>query len=80
MPYVHLANGDVVHHTDKELAQVFGDSGHQRAYRQNGVEHTVIGVYPDEVEYQQTDDEKADAEDRREFEEYKRNRDERAEV
>ena len=74
MPYVHLANGDVKHHTNDELNDIFGEAGHSRAYRSEGKEHTVIGIYPDEVEYDQTDDEKAKDAENREFQEWKDSR------
>ena len=55
MPYVHLANGDVRHMNAKEFTNAFGDET-PRAFRDNGVEHHIIGVYPDEVEYDQSID------------------------
>ncbi len=51
MPYVHLANGDVEKVTEKELLKNLEESGTPRAYRKGGMEHFVIGVYPDEVEH-----------------------------
>jgi hypothetical protein len=74
MPYVHLANGDVVTLTNDELNDAFADQGHTRAYRKDGKEHTVIGIYPDEVEYDRSEDEKAkDAEDAQ-YQEWKASR------
>ena len=79
MPYVHLANGDVKKFDAKEFATAFGDES-PRVYRDNGVEHHVIGVYPDEVEYDTSVDEatQKDNDDRAEFEEFKAKRDAKA--
>jgi hypothetical protein len=76
MPYVHLANGDVKTHTQDELDKIFGEAGHSRAYRDNGVESQVIGIYPDDVEYEMDDDEKGRNAERAEFEEWKRSQNE----
>ena len=72
MPYVHLANGDVKKFDTKELFNAFGDES-QRVFRDNGVEHHVIGVYPDEVEYDTSvsDAEQKENDDRAEFEAWK---------
>ena len=72
MPYVHLANGDVRKFDTKELFNAFGD-GSQRVFRDNGVEHHVIGVYPGEVEYDTSvsDAEQKENDDRAEFEAWK---------
>ncbi len=51
MPYIHLANGDVVKVTKEELVQSRVEAGAHNAYRQDGMEHYVIGVYPDEVQH-----------------------------
>lgn len=76
MAYVHLANGDVKHFDDKEFAKAFGDET-PRVFRDNGTEHHVIGIYPDEVEYDTTvsDAEQKESDDRAEFEAWKSNRD-----
>ena len=76
MTYVHLANGEVKQMDDKEFSKAFGDDV-PRVFRDNGQEHTVIGVYPDEVEYDQTDDEKAANAENEEFQQWKRDRDSR---
>lgn len=78
MPYVHLANGDVKHLSAKELEKSQAESGSPHAFREGGMEHTVIGIYPDEVEHPESEEvlaEKAEQEkaDRAEFEEWKRN-------
>lgn len=76
MPYVHLANGDVRKLDANELKQAFGDEPPHHL-RDNGVEHHVIGVYPDEVEYDTSEDEatQKDNDDRAEFEAWKAERD-----
>lgn len=55
--YVHLANGDVRKVTKKQLEKSREESGTPHAFRENGVEHHVIGVYPREVEFKTEDDE-----------------------
>jgi len=79
MPYVHLANGDVKHFDAEEFVKAFGD-GAQTHYRENGVEHHVIGVYPDEVEYDQSVEAENQqlADDRAEFEAWREKRDAKA--
>jgi len=79
MPYVHLANGDVKKFDAKEFDAAFGDES-PRVFRDNGVEHHVIGVYPDEVEYDTSvsDAEQKDNDDRAEYEEWKSKRDAKA--
>ena len=76
MTYVHLANGEVKHFDAKELASTFGDEP-PRVFRDNGTEHHVIGVYPDEVEYDNEPDIAAENEqkDRAEFDAWKAERD-----
>lgn len=76
MAYVHLANGDVRKLNADELKQAFGDES-PRVFRDNGTEHHVIGVYPDEVEYDTSVDEatKKENDDRAEFEDWKSKRD-----
>jgi hypothetical protein len=76
MPYVHLANGDVKHLTAKELVLSREESGTPHAFRMDGMEHTVIGVFPDEVEHPESEEvlaQKAETEkaDRAEFEAWK---------
>lgn len=51
MPYVHLANGDVVHHTQEELDDRYGEET-PRVYRNGGKESGIIGIYADDVEYE----------------------------
>jgi hypothetical protein len=82
MPYVHLANGSVLKVTQKELLASQAESGTPNAYRMDGNEHTVIGVYPDEVEHglseeQQAEKNEKDAKDKAEFAEWqnKKNQD-----
>jgi hypothetical protein len=72
MPYVHLANGEARKLNAEELTQAFGDEP-PRVLRDNGTEHHVIGVYPDEVEYDTSVDEATQREndDRAEFEAWK---------
>lgn len=80
MPYVHLANGEHRKLTPDEFAKAFGDDV-PRTLRDNGTEHHVVGVYPEEVEYDTSVDEAIQKEndDRAEFEAWKADR-ERAEV
>jgi hypothetical protein len=75
MPYVHLANGDVKQFDAKEYAKTFGDDT-VRVFRDNGVEHHVIGVYPDEVEYDTSVDDATQKENdqRAEYEAWKANK------
>lgn len=49
MPFVHLANGDVVHHTQDELDERFGNET-PTAYRKDGKESGIIGIYADDVD------------------------------
>jgi len=72
MSYVHLANGDVRKLNAEEFTQAFGDEP-PRVFRDNGTEHHVIGVYPDEVEYDTSVDEATQKEndERAEFEAWK---------
>lgn len=58
MPYVQLANGQTKKLNDEEFTKAFGDEP-PKAYRDGGKEHMVVGVYPDEVEYEMTAEEKA---------------------
>jgi hypothetical protein len=48
--YVHLANGEIRKVTAKALGKSRDESGTQHAFNENGVQHTVIGVYPKEVQ------------------------------
>lgn len=50
MPFVHLANGDVVHHTQDELDERYGNET-PIVYRKDGKESGIIGIYADDVEY-----------------------------
>jgi hypothetical protein len=80
MPYVHLANGDVKKVTEKELNQNHEDSGSTQVFRMDGMEHHIIGVYPEEYEHPETDEAKAERQkqedsDRAEFENWRANRD-----
>lgn len=76
MPYVHLANGDVKQLDAKEMAKAFGDDT-PRVFRDNGVEHHVIGIYPDEVEYDTSvhETQQRENDDRAEYEAWKAERD-----
>lgn len=76
MPYIHLANGDVRKVTTKELTANNEQSGSPRVWRENGMEHHVIGVYPEEYPHPESEEvvaEKAAAEkeDRAAFEEWR---------
>lgn len=53
--YVHLANGEVRRMTAKQIAKLHAP----HAFRENGVEHKIIGIHPREVEYkeEESDDE-----------------------
>lgn len=78
MPYVHLANGDVHKLTAKELATSQEESGSPNAFRKDGKEHQVIGVYADEVEHPESEEAateraKQEAADREEFENWRAN-------
>lgn len=76
MPYVHLANGDVLTVDQKELDELTANSAPGTVHK-NGTQHKVIGVYPDDVEIEQTEDEKAKDAENRQFAEWKASRDER---
>jgi hypothetical protein len=56
MPYVHLANGEVIKLTAKELKEAQEQTGTIHAFNREGVQHHVIGVYPDETELPKKDD------------------------
>lgn len=45
--YVHLANGEVRKASAKTLANMHSP----HTWRENGIEHAVIGTYPREVEF-----------------------------
>lgn len=80
MPFVHLANGEVLDLTDEEWQDAQTKSGTPNAIHRDGKGSHVIGVYQGDYEYDDTN-EKADAEkraqdardekDRAEFEEWK---------
>ena len=74
MPQIHLANGEVLQLSDKEWKAAQEESGTPNAYHKDGKGSHVIGIYPDDYEYDQTDAEKDEAADRAEYEEWKRNR------
>lgn len=59
MPYVHLANGEHRKVDEKTLAAIRDASGNATHLRDAGTEHFIVGVYPDEVEYEMSDEEKA---------------------
>ena len=72
MPYVHLANGEVVDMTDDELVKSQEESGTPSAFHRDGMQYQVIGVYPKEVEHAlspeaQKEKDAKDAEDRAAF-------------
>lgn len=79
MPYVHLANGDVRQLDTKEMTATFGDE-RPSVLRDNGIEHHIIGVYPDEVEYDTSVDDATQKanDDRAEYEDWKAKRDAKA--
>lgn len=78
MPYVHLANGDVKKVSDKELNANHEASGSTKVFRENGTEHHIIGVYPEEYEYQdeetQAENAAQDEKDRADYEAWKKER------
>lgn len=57
MPYLQLGNGETKKLSNDEIAKMFGDEP-PRVYRTDGVEHMIIGIHPDEVEYEMTAEEK----------------------
>lgn len=78
MAYVHLANGDVEKVTEKELAANRAASGSPNVFRKNGMEHHVVGVYPEEYEHPESEEVQAEKAkqndaDRAEFEQWKAN-------
>ena len=80
MPYVHLANGDVEKVTQKDLDKNHLESGSPLVFRKDGMEHHIIGVYPEEYEHPETEEAQAEKAqqneaDRAEFEAWKANRD-----
>lgn len=74
MPYVHFGNGEHRKVTTEELTANQAMSGSHNAFRDNGVEHHIVGVYPDEVEYEMSDEEKGAASEKAQYEEWKRSR------
>lgn len=73
MPYVHLANGEVLTLKQKELDEQVGNSAPNTLHR-NGTQHQVIGIYPDDVELTRNEDEETADKDKAEFEEWKASR------
>lgn len=78
MAYVHLANGDVRKMTEKQLAAARDEAGNQTHLRDNGIEHHIIGVYPEETPYERelSEEEKsartaAEVKERAEYEEWR---------
>lgn len=57
MPYLQLANGETKKLDNDQLKEMFGDES-PRVYRDSGTEHMIVGVYPDEVKYEMTPEEK----------------------
>lgn len=55
MPYVHLANGDVETLDQEQMNEAFGD-GSPIAYNKEGTQYAVIGVYPDGVKMEETEE------------------------
>lgn len=51
MPYVHLANGDVKQVSQEELDDRYGDET-PKVFRDGGKESAIIGIYSDDVEYE----------------------------
>lgn len=74
MPYVHLANGETLDLTDKEWQTAQEESGTPNAYHKDGHGSHVIGVYPSDYDYEQTEEDVSEQEDRAAYEEWKRNR------
>lgn len=75
MPYVHLANGDVLDLSDQEWADAQKESNTPSAFHRDGLQYTVIGVFPKEVEHplnaeQQAAKDAKDNEDRAAFEKW----------
>lgn len=88
MPFVHLANGEILDLTDEEWQQEQEKSGTPNAVHRDGKGSHVIGVYQGDYEYDDTSEKAAadkraqdaeDEKDREEFAEWKRNRDDNAE-
>jgi hypothetical protein len=68
MPFVHLANGDVVSVSQEDLDDEFGHET-PKALTRDGKQSSIIGVYPDDVEVEtDNDDDDNDAENKREDE------------
>lgn len=51
MPFIHLSDGSVEVLTDTQWADAQIKSGTPTAYRKDGLEYQVIGVYADAVEH-----------------------------
>lgn len=73
MAYVHLADGSTKHLNEDEYTKAFGDEP-PRVYRNSGKEHMVVGVYPDEVEYEMTPEEKTVKREKKQAKKDKRDR------
>lgn len=79
MPYVHLANGDVETVTQKDLDANHAASGSPLVFRKDGMEHHITGVYPEEYEHPETEEQQAEKAqqneaDKAEFEAWKAQR------
>lgn len=60
MPYVHLANGEHIKVTQKDLAANHAESGVTTVFRKDGMEHHIVGVYPEEYEHPETEEVQAE--------------------
>jgi hypothetical protein len=74
MPFVHLANGEVLDLSDKEWKAAQEESNTPNAFHKDGHGSHVIGVYPSDYDYEQTEEDVTEQEDRAAFEDWKRNR------
>src|ERR1700757_4519723 len=84
MPFVHLANGDVLDLSDKEWQEHQDNSGTPNAVHVDGKGSHVIGVYPSDYEYDQENEPERAAdtaslsrEEREELTKLRKERDER---
>lgn len=59
MPFIHLSNGDVEALNDTQWAVAQVTSGTANAFRKDGLEYQVIGVYADAVEHPLSEEELA---------------------
>lgn len=85
MPFVHLANGEVLDLSDKEWQDAQNVSGTPLAYHKDGKGSHVIGVYPADYEYNEDDQPESAAdtaslsrEERAELEALRKERDSRS--